>query len=128
MKGTFDKEEIEFSVCFFDPYKKSEDFNISFDDIYGLGPSNSKESIFSLKADSLAKDTGSPFKSVTFNMIDTDGSLTYEDAIQKYIYDNYLEFNKLEMNIALCFLERYCMDYEEAKEYRIEYKRKTRLY
>lgn len=127
MKGTFDKEGIEFSVCFYDPYKKNDDFSISFDDIYGLGPSNSKESIFSLKADSLAKDTGSPLKSVVFEKIDTDGSLTYEDAIQKYIFDNYLEFNKLEMNVALCFLERYCMDYEHAREYRINYKNKTRL-
>ena len=127
MKGTFDKEEIKFSVSFYDPYKKNEDFNINFDDIYGLGPSDSKDSIFSLKADSLAKDTGGVLKSVTFNMIDTDGSLTYEDAVEKYIYDNYLEFNKLEMNVALCFLERYCIDYEEVKDVRRDYKNKTRL-
>ena len=127
MKGTFDKETIEFSVSFYDPYKENEDFNISFDDIYGLGPSDSKDSIFSLKADSLNKDNGSVLKTVTFNKINTDESLTYEDAVEKYIKDNYLEFNKLEMNVALCFLERYCIDYEETLKIRINYKNKTRL-
>ncbi len=127
MKGTFDKETIKFSVSFYNPYQKNNYFNISFDEIYGLGPSDSKDSIFSLKADSLAKDTVSPLKSVTFNKINTDESLTYEDAVEKYIKDNYLEFNKLEMNVALCFLERYCIDYEEVKDVRRNYKNKTRL-
>ncbi len=127
MKGTFDKEEIKFSVSFYDPYKENEDFNINFDDIYGLGPSDSKDSIFSLKADSLKKETGDVLKSVTFNKISTDESLTYEDAVEKYIKDNYLEFNKLEMNVALCFLERYCINYKETYNIRINYKNRTRL-
>ena len=98
--------------------------SISFDEIYGLGPSDSKDSIFSLKADSLAKDTGSPLKSVTFNKINTDESLTYEDAIKYYFEWHYKEFNRLQMTLALCFLQRYCMDYEEVKNEKEKYVKK----
>ena len=125
MKGTFDKEQIKFEVIFDSSYENAKKLN--FDDVYGLGPNNKDDEFISLIASVVNQDTNKVISQVIFSTIDTEESLTYEDAIRDYISINYLDFNKLEMNIALCFLERYCMDYEQVKEYRDEYKRKRKI-
>lgn len=125
MKGTFDKEQIKFEVIFGRFYNN--DKKLNFDDVYGLGPENKDDEFISLIASVVNQDTNKEISKVNFSRIDTEESLTYEDAIRDYISINYLDFNKLEMNIALCFLERYCMDYEQVKEYRDEYKRKRKI-
>ena len=125
MKGTFDKEQIKFEVIFGRFYNN--DKKLNFDDVYGLGPENKDDEFISLIASVVNQDTNKEISKVIFSRIDTEESLTYEDAIRDYISINYLDFNKLEMNIALCFLERYCMDYEQVKEYRDEYKRKRKI-
>lgn len=127
MKGTFDKEQIKFRVTFYSPTNDDKEWNFDFDDVYGLGPRDREGEFISLSATVVKQDKNEVFSHVWFKQIDTEESLTYEDSIRKYISDNYLDFNKLEMNIALCFLERYCMDYEDVKAYRDEYKRKRRL-
>ena len=125
MKGTFDKEQIKFEVIFGRFYNN--DKKLNFDDVYGLGPENKDDEFISLIASVVNQDTNKEISKVNFSRIDTEESLTYEDAIRDYISINYLDFNKLEMNIALCFLERYCMDYEQVKEYIDEYKRKRKI-
>ena len=46
------------------------------------------------------------------------------NAIKYYFEWHYKEFNRLQMTLALCFLQRYCMDYEEVKNEKEKYVKK----
>lgn len=122
MKGTFDKEEIKFYVKF----DKSES-PIEFEAIYGLGPTSTEETLI-LYAESNNSSTHriSDFNSTEFNIPLKSPCLTYEDAIKYYFERHYEEFNRLQMTLALCFLQRYCMDYEEVKNEKEKYVKKLK--
>ncbi len=117
MKGTFDKEEIKFYVKF-----NKSDSPIEFEAIYGLGPTSIEETLI-LYAESKNSSTHriGDFNYTEFNIPVKAPCLTYEDAIKCYFDEHYKEFNRLQMTLALCFLQRYCMDYEEVKKEKEKY-------
>lgn len=51
-----------------------------------------------------------------FVNIPFEGKATFEDAIRDYLTANYGSFDTVQKLHALCFLQRYCMSYEDVKD------------
>ncbi len=133
MKGTFDNENIRFRVGFnyYNDKESNFPFTLDFKDFYGLSISSYMKEfgISSIRLESKRFgcndfDKKEIVEEAKFDFISaTDEDLTFEDAIERHLVNpkNFEKFNDIEKNHALCFLERYCMNYENTAEVKKQY-------
>ncbi len=115
MKNTYDDKEVKFEVkLIFAEHDKLYEMN----QIYGVVVPDYCEKI-KLSGERSYKEKTADSKSSTKQnsefFISVTEELTVEDEIKKYLLGVLENLKKVRKAHALCFLERYCMDYEEIK-------------
>lgn len=115
MKNTYDDKEVKFEVEFI---FREVDQHYEMDQIYGVVVPDYCEKI-KLSGERTYKekmaDSDHTVKQNSQFYIPVTEELTVEDEIKKYLLGVLENLKKVRKAHALCFLERYCMDYEEIK-------------
>ena len=129
MKGTFDDGRIDFKVIFMDNDKTV--FNVNFSDLYGLGVHTFLEyykyNNMALLTEVNTFSKVAQVQEAFFKDIKpSEDDLTFEDTITNYLTNpiNYENFDDVQKIHALCFLERYSMNYEKTNDIKKKYVKK----
>ena len=129
MRGTFDDVRVEFRVSFMQNNNLIHDEEFSA--LYGLGIHTYLERN---RFDSMNLTSDIPYspkiaqiqRTVFANITPAEDDLTFEDTITNYLTNpiNYENFDDVQKIHALCFLERYSMDYEKTNDIKKKYVKK----
>ncbi len=129
MKGTFDDVRVEFRVNFMQNNNSAhdEDFNA----LYGLGihtyfEGNRFDSMTLVSDMAYSPKIAQIQRAVFENITPDEDDLTFEDTITNYLTNPeiYESFDDVQKIHALCFLERYSMDYEKTNDIKKKYVKK----